>query len=171
MSELFLTESDCYRSTVGFIDSCSSTHLISCPELLTNIRKRAKNMKVHGINSNGSPLVVTLEGDLGVFGTVPYHPEARVNILSQTKLADTGYTVDYMNINDPVDPDTYFIETPDESRKFALRRHRANNAFYACDFSLFSSSCASRDDSSIGSAREKDHEATPSISPKPPYVI
>ena len=150
ISSLQLDDSRKHIATTGYIDSCASTNIVATAQLLTNIRKRARKMIIHGVNGSGKPLIVTQEGDLGVFGAVPFHPEARVNILSQPTVVDAGFDVTYNSSKCGIDPDTYFVQTPDSTRKFAFRRTKGETTFYACDFRLFSDPSACQDDNPTG---------------------
>ena len=78
-------------------------------------------MIVHGVNPNGQPLIITQEGDLVVFGTVPYHPKARVDLLSQQELVDKGCVITYNSSKESTDPDTFFVGTADGNRKFVTK--------------------------------------------------
>ena len=80
-----------------------------------------QKMLIHGVNAAGEALVVTKEGDMRVFKWIPYHPDARVNLLSQPQLVDQGCAVSYNSSKAPIDSDTFFVETPDGSRNFAFR--------------------------------------------------
>ena len=148
-----IADSELYTTTTGYLDSCATTSIIATTSLLTNIRPRARKMLVHGVNPDGIPLMITQEGDLGVFGTVPYHPCAKVNLLSQPELVDKGCNVEYNSPSSSTDPDTFFVGNPNGTRKFAFRRTAHQRGFYATDFALFSKNLACQDDNPTGAER------------------
>ena len=82
ISETQVEDSRRFTNTTGNIDCCATTAIVANAELLTDVRPRKKKMIIHGVNSAGEPLVVIHEGDMGVSKSIPYHQEARVNILS-----------------------------------------------------------------------------------------
>ena len=65
--------------------------------------------------------MVTKEDYLGAIGAAPYHQEARVNLISQSKLVDIGCKVIYNAIDEETDPDSYTI-TDQSDRSFTLCR-------------------------------------------------
>ena len=69
------------------IDNNSDVHVFNNPKLLTNIAEAKECFYLNGINKDGSPLLLNMEGD-HLVGKVYYSPTAVGNILSQTILED-----------------------------------------------------------------------------------
>jgi Zinc knuckle len=76
-------------------DNGSTVHLIKNAKLLTDIETSSRPIVVNGVQADAHGVRVNEEGILGDIGKVYYSENASANILSMSKLVDSGAIVKY----------------------------------------------------------------------------
>lgn len=94
------------------LDSGSNTHISNQYNLLNDVRSNSTS--ITGISSSAD---VNKCGNMGTIKTVNYVPTSPAIILSQSKLVDDGYSVDFRNNN------TYIVSHPDIKEPLLFQLH------------------------------------------------
>ena len=85
---------------------------------LANISERANPFQIGGVQSGAPGIRVTQEGYNKYFGTLPYSPDVSANILSQSRVVDSGAELEYVK-----DGDYYMLKPKHSEQWYCFRRH------------------------------------------------
>ena len=121
----------CFTKFDVLLDNEASLNIFSNLELLTDVRKSDKTVRVSGIEQ-GSGVSVDREGNFGEFGTVYYSGAASVNILSFASQVDSGAEIRYDHVSD-----CFTLQPKGSTRTYRFGRKRvvgSEGRFYSCDW-------------------------------------
>ena len=113
------------------LDNEASLNIFSNKELLTNIRKSQRQIKVSGIETGGG-VSVHREGEFGEFGTVFYSEAASANILSFASQVDAGAAIRYDHLSD-----CFTLQPKGSDNVYSFGRKTVpgtEGKFYSCDW-------------------------------------
>ena len=121
----------CFTKFDVLLDNEASLNIFSNLELLTDVRKSDKTVRVSGIEQ-GSGVSVDREGNFGEFGTVYYSGAASANILSFASQVDSGAEIRYDHVSD-----CFTLQPKGSTRTYRFGRKRvvgSEGRFYSCDW-------------------------------------
>ena len=129
---LVATEEKCLFSRYDvLLDNEASLNIFSNRDLLTDVRKSDKTVRVSGIEQGGG-VSVDREGNFGEFGTVYYSGAATANILSFASQVDAGAEIRYDNLSD-----CFTLQPKGSARTYRFGRKSvagSEGRFYSCDW-------------------------------------
>ena len=127
-------EKCCFSRYDVLLDNEASLNIFNNADLLTDIRKSERSIKVSGIQVGGG-VSVDREGEFGDFGTVYYSGSASANILSFASQVDAGATIRHDHVND-----CFTLQPKGSTRTYSFGRKLiigSEGRFYSCDWREF----------------------------------
>ena len=116
----------CFTRYDVLLDNEASLNIFSNKDLLTDVRKSDKTVRVSGSVS------VDREGNFGEFGTVYYSGAESANILSFASQVDSGADIRYDHLSD-----CFTLQPKGSTRTYRFGRKRvvgSEGRFYFCDW-------------------------------------
>ena len=109
----------------------ASLNIFSNKDLLTDVMKSDKTVRVSGIEQGGG-VSVDREGNFGEFGTVYYSGAASANILPFASQVDSGAEIRYDHLSD-----CFILQLKGNTRIYRFARKSvvgSEGSFYSCDW-------------------------------------
>jgi hypothetical protein len=119
-----------FTHTEVLLDNQAGSGLFKNKDLLTD-HSTTTPYRIGGIDSEGTPLVVSEVGSFNALQTVGYSPESCANVLSKSTLVDDGVDVDYIKASD-----VYTVQCTSGPPLIFSRKILSNgkkSKHYACD--------------------------------------
>ena len=108
----------CFSRFDVLLDNEASLNIFSNADLLTDVRKFERTIKVSGIQQ-GAGVSVDREGEFGEFGTVYYSGSASANNLSFASQVDSGASIRYDHLSD-----CFTLQPKESARIYRFGRKR-----------------------------------------------